>query len=116
MCCPSLAGVCRWCSGEGVLLSRTQACNWKAHDPAKRGGGLTLRGHDLGTQLRDDALEAWHVSTLAAGVDVDLEHLYEALSLQLPSHQAQDFQILHSTNEPPQLHYLLGISITGLAQ
>ena len=58
------------------------------------GGGRTLRGHDLGAQLRDDALQAGHVAALAARVDVHLEHLYEALSLQLPPHQAQDLQIL----------------------
>ena len=57
-------------------------------------GGLTLRGHDLGAQLGDDALQAGHVSALAARVDVHLKHLDEALPLQLSPHQAQDLQIL----------------------
>lgn len=43
--------------------------------------GLTLRGHDLGGQLCDDALQARHVSALAGGVDMDFEYFDEVLTL-----------------------------------
>lgn len=81
---------------DRISIELRQACAWAGICAWQAGVGLTLGGHDLGAELGDDALQARHVPAGAAGVDVHLEDLDEALALQLPPHQAQNLQILHA--------------------